>query len=150
VVCWEANSWKRRFDLSLPDDQAHYLAFSPDGATLATAGIHGAVKWIDVTRGAVVKSLDVASRSGKTLGRVQSLAFSPNGRLLAAAVGSWNRGNKWGETFLIDVQTTKVYRVPSSQEDHVVTCVAFSPDGQYLAAGGMAGVLKVWEISSGK
>jgi WD40 repeat protein len=146
VVCWDESFEKKRFDLALPDHQVHCLAFSPDSEILVTGGLDGVVKWIDVTQGTVVKSLDVASRSGKSLGRVESLAFSPNGNLLAAGVGSWNRGNKWGETFLIDVPKAEVYKVPSSQEDHVITCVAFSRNGEYLAAGGMEGVLKLWQI----
>jgi hypothetical protein len=150
VVCWNEGFEKKRFDLVLPNHQVHCLAFSPDSKTLVTGGLDGVVKWIDVTQGKVVKSLDVASRSGKTLGRVESLAFSPDGNLLAAGVGSWNRGNKWGETFLIDMPKGEVYKVPSSQEDHVITCVAFSPDGKYLAAGGMEGILKLWQIDGGK
>jgi hypothetical protein len=150
VVCWDEGFEKKRFDLALPNHQVHCLAFSPDSKTLVTGGLDGAVKWIDVAQGKVVKSLDVASRSGKTLGRVESLAFSPDGNLLAAGVGSWNRGNKWGETFLMDVPKAEVYKVPSSQEDHVITCVAFSPDGKHLAAAGMEGILKLWQIDGGK
>lgn len=146
VVCWDESFQKKPFDLALPNHQVHCLVFSPDSKSLVTGGLDGVVKWIDVTQGKVVTSLDVASCSGKTLGRVESLAFSPDGNLLAAGVGSWNRGNKWGEMFLIDVPKVEVYKVPSSQEDHVITCVAFSPDGKYLAAGGMEGILKLWQI----
>lgn len=150
VVCWEQGFEKIRFDLPLPNHQVHCLAFSPDGKTLVAGGLDGTVKWIDLIEGSVVKSMDVASQSGRTLGRCESLAFSPNGKLLAVGVGSWNRGNKWGETFLIDVRQGMVHKVPSSQENHVITCVAFSPDGKYLATGGMEGVLKLWQINGGE
>ena len=146
LVCWDKDFEKKRFHLLLPKHQVHCLAFSPDGKTLVTGGLDGEVKLIGVDQGVVARSLNVASCSGKTLGRVETLAFSPNGRLLAAGVGSWNRGNKWGETLLIDIAKGHVHKVPSSQEDHVVTCVAFSPNGKYLAAGGMEGVLKLWPI----
>lgn len=150
VVCWEKGFETKRFDLVLPHHQVQALAFSPNSKTLVTGGLDGVVKWIDVCQAKVMTSTKVASRSGKTLGRIESLAFSPDGKMLAAGVGSWNRGNKWGETFLIDVSTLEVYTVVSSQEDHVVTCVAFSPDGKYLAAGGMEGILKLWRIDAGK
>lgn len=150
VVCWEKSFEKLRFDLTLPNHQVHCLVFSPDNKTLVTGGLDGKVTWIDVTQGTVMKSLDIASQSGKSLGRIECLAFSPEGTLLAVGTGSWNRGNKWGETFLVDLRQDEVHRVPSSQENHVITCVAFSPDGKYLATAGMEGVLKLWQIDGGK
>ena len=79
---------------------------------------------------------------------MQTLAFSANGQLLAAGVGRWDIGSKRGEALLIDVANTQVYKVPSSSEDHVITCVALSPDGKYLATAGMQGILKLWEFNA--
>lgn len=150
VVCWEQDFKKIRFDLAVPSHEIGCLAFAPDNNSLVTGGLDGTVKWIDLRQGTVVKSMDVASQSGKSLGRVETIAFSPDGSLLAVGAGCWNRGNKWGETFLIDVRDGAVQKVPSSQEEHVITCVAFSPNSKYLAAGGMEGPLKVWRIDSAK
>jgi hypothetical protein len=149
VACWERGFEQKRFDLSLPKHQVYCLAFSPDSTTLITGGIDGKVKWIDVKQGTVTKSINVASQAGsKNVGQVESLAFSPNGILLAAGAGSWNIGDtRWGATFLIDLRQGTVHEVPSSREDHVITCVAFSPDGKYLAAGGMEGILKLWDLT---
>lgn len=150
VVCWDGELKKKLLDLTLPGHQVHCLTFSPDGMALVTGGLDGAVTWIDVARGVAVRSLNAASHSGKSMGRIESLAFSPNGELLAAGVGSYNRGNKWGEVLLIDANKAVVYEVPSSREDHVITSVAFSPDGKYLAAGSMTGVLKLWQFGVGE
>lgn len=150
VVCWEQGSKKKRFDLSLPNHQVHCLAFSPDNNTLVTGGLDGTVKWIDVKGGTVVKSMEVASQSGKSLGRIECLTFSPDGKLLAVGTGSWNLGNKWGETFLIHVRQGTIKKVPFSQENHAITCVAFSPNGKHLATVGMEGILKLWQINPGK
>jgi len=147
VVCWDENFIAKRFDIVLPRHQVHCLMFSPDNKTLLTGGLNGDVKWIDVTQGNVVTSLDVASKSGKSLGRVECLSISPDGKLVAVGVGCWNIGKKWGEIFIIDVSTGEVFGVPSSLEEHVITCVAFSPDGNYLAAAGMMGTLKLWQCS---
>jgi WD40 repeat protein len=149
VVCWGDDYQKRRFDLALPNHQVRCLAFSPDSKALVTGGLDGTVKWIDVEQGKIVKSSEVTRHAGKGSGSIACLSFSADGRLLAVGVGSSWIGAKWGETFLIDVPKAEVYKVPSSQEGHVIACVAFSPDGKYLAAAGMEGILKLWQIDGG-
>jgi WD40 repeat protein len=54
------------------------LAVSPDGATLACAGMDGAVKLLDLST-----RRERASLKGHT-GRVLSLAFSEDGKLLVS------------------------------------------------------------------
>ena len=54
------------------------LAFSPDGATLATAGSDGMIRVWRVVDGRLLRSL-----RGHT-GAVWSIAFSPNGQLIAS------------------------------------------------------------------
>jgi WD40 repeat protein len=71
---------------------------------------------------------------------VKSLAFSPDGRFLAAG--------KMDEALLL-------FDVDKSQKvaflDHLeglgqVTCVAFAPDGKKLLAGGYSGRIQVWDV----
>lgn len=143
VTCWDADFEKKQFDLRVPRHEITCLAFSPDGKLLAAGSMNGFVVWIDVARGVVTKMLNVASRSGKD-GRVESLAFSPDGKLLATGSGSYNRGYKWGETFLIDTETSEVFRMRMAKDDRPIRSVAFSPNGRYLAAASTC--LRLWEF----
>jgi hypothetical protein len=78
-------------------------------------------------------------------------AFSPNGRLLAAAMTG-------GHVVLLDASTGKerfrFLSVPIERvkglEDHYLhtTALAFSPDGQWLAGGGDDGYVRIWEVST--
>jgi WD40 repeat protein len=78
----------------------------------------------------------------ETFGGIFSVAFSPNGKLLAT-------GDTNGEI--------RLYEVGNSQQ--LMTCkghtgwvwsVTFSPDGQVLASGSNDQTIKLWDISNGQ
>lgn len=132
---------------------------NPDGTIWATSGdMHGAVAFSPIGSGLAVGGHDKTVRiwNGQTnrtrvLGHcsaaVTSLAFSPDGSLLAAACGSvrvWN------------VRRATV-QVLGSDDDWFMT-VAFSPDGNHVAATrslrnsepNNTPNLVLWEISRGE
>jgi WD40 repeat protein len=120
------------------------LAFLPDGKTLFAGGDNGwgegAVHFLDVTTGQEVRRFDGHDT------RVEAVAFSPDGRLVAtgAADGS-------GPIRLWESATGKPVRALGGQtrgaRDFVL---AFSPVGNTLAAGGYAGRVTLWDVAAGE
>ncbi|MBT9156007.1 MAG: hypothetical protein DDT37_00982 [Firmicutes bacterium] len=73
---------------------------------------------------------------------VDSVSFSPDGRLLAS-------GSKDQTVRLWEVSTGKELSILRGHEDPV-SPVAFSPDGRLLASGSEDKTVRLWEVSSGK
>jgi WD40 repeat protein len=82
-----------------------------------------------------------ASRSWKTGGTVNTLAFSPNGSSLVTSGFD-------GVVSLWDVATGD--RAATWNTGGSVWSVAFSPDGRTVATGGDGGQLGLWEVTTGK
>lgn len=86
-------------------------------------------------------SPELALQSGHR-GRVYSLAFSPDGRMLASA-GSDSTIKLW------DTSRGLLIRTLSGHLD-AVRAVAFSPDGKSLVSGGQDHTIRIWDIDTGR
>jgi WD40 repeat protein len=124
-------------------DTAFRLAFSPTDSLLAVAAR-------DKANQPLVKIWNVHSRTlTATLTNeapIQSLAFSPDGGLLATLDHQRNIWvTQWDSHRLVATGKTEApFRRPGAG------VVAFSPDGRRLAVGGDMGVLLLLEVQSGK
>jgi WD40 repeat protein len=113
-----------------------YVAFSPDGKLLATAGRDHKLKIWDPATGTLVRELNEFHSA------VEGLSFSPDGRILAAA----NYDD--GAVLFYDVASWKALTSMQPQVGRPVFSTAFSADGQYLAAAGSNG-LTLWRVVRG-
>ncbi|MCX7611000.1 MAG: serine/threonine protein kinase [Ignavibacterium sp.] len=88
------------------------------------------------------KSLKFLQESIGHTSVINSVAFSPNGKILAS--GSGDKTIK-----LWDVQTGNLIRTLEGH-NRWVTSVTFSPDGKILASGSVDKTIKLWDVETGE
>jgi WD40 repeat protein len=121
------------------------VAFRPGGRTLASASRDGTIRFWAVERQKPKQVGQLGeSQFGRTAGHsvpVQSIAFSPDGRILASGMDD-------GTIRLWDVsrheRLGQIGR-PLTGHKRAVYSVAFSPDGRTLASAGDDGTVRLWE-----
>lgn len=70
---------------------------------------------------------------------IRALAFSPDGKILAAGTGMEKRFELWDAEKLVETGSVK--------DTDWVNCLTFTPDGKHLISGGMA--VKIWDAVTG-
>jgi WD40 repeat protein len=139
IRLWETATGRYLHAFTGPSEYSQSLACSPDGRFLAS--IHPPEKEVrpvnvwDVAQRRKKHSLNVDSK-----GAVGDLAFSPDGRLLAA-VGGGRSVKLW------EVETGRELPMLEGHSDDLMT-VAFSPDGRWLASAGVDTTIKLWDVST--
>jgi WD40 repeat protein/serine/threonine protein kinase/tetratricopeptide (TPR) repeat protein len=155
---WEWSFLKQRCHADLFTLRGHTgwvyrVAFSPDGQLIASAG-GGNPFWgnpgAKIEPGEVILWDAVTGERRRTLRRhthlIYSLAFSPDGQLLATA-------GEDKKVILWNVATGAVVRM-LPEPNGPVRSVAFSPDGKSLATGfsdqtGAGGIIQLWDVTPG-
>ncbi len=143
-----ASDW---FTLAAHQGPIYLFDLTADGKYLATASSDGVAKVWDLASGREL--LAITNHGGPLFG----VAISPDGTLLATA-GDDNIAKIWKLHLSPGTPTAELQHTLSG---HVkswavagnfpgLTSVAFSPDGEKLATGGVDGVAKIWDVSTGQ
>jgi RNA polymerase sigma factor (sigma-70 family) len=143
VRVWDLGSGREVLRCGRHDGFAWGVAFSPDGKQLVSCGDDAVLLWNAAT-GEQVRQMAPGARN-------EAVAFSPDGRLIAA-------GSKNGFVRLIDAESGQTLHMlkehPNGDYRRRLVyrdgrTIAFSPDGRTLAWGSWQ-VVQVWEVATGQ
>ena len=148
VGLWEIASGRKLREFSAWKSSVYALAFSPDGKELVTGSWDCSVRIWDPATG--LEKATLSPPKNDEPGIVEQVAFSPDGRFIAA---SRHNMTVW------DAKTHKLLHKFPFNSYGDPGCLIFSDNGKYLAAGGAyegmaywlrGWLIDVWDVESGK
>jgi eukaryotic-like serine/threonine-protein kinase len=137
VMRWDVNTGEPKGFISLQSHSVQRIAFTRDGKGII--GLHGhkfLTIW-DATSGAQLRTLEFSDHW------LLGFALSPDGRQIAFS------GGCAGGVLVVDLGSGNEAWKFFGHTDNI-TAVAYSPDGQWFAAGNMLGVVRVWDTTAGR
>jgi WD40 repeat protein len=144
---WNATTGRLLASLKDRTGHSHAVAFSPDGRVVATGSCDRTITLHDVATKKLLATLSAGTA------QVMAVAFSPDGKTLASGGGTNDPkvSTSWsdGQVKLWDV-ARRTERALLRGHTSLVRCLAFSPDSQLLATGGVDQTVKLWEVSTGR
>jgi len=153
VWLWELKSGRKRHSLRGHTATIHSIAFSTDGNQLASGSSDKSVRLWDTRTGELTLTLSQpdqivpGQRNWGIPGMVFTVAFSPDGTLLAS--GGGDGVGEYGEVVLWDLPSGKLRQRLLGPGEKQVWAVAFSPDQKLLVSGQVEGTIKLIDVSTG-
>ena len=153
ISYWEVNSGKELRVLKGHTNLVFCLALSADGRSVASGSYDHTVKLWDVATGKEIRTF-ADKKLTEVSEQVRAISLSSDGKWLASSeVGFISSGNQFQYVYkrvkVWDVKTGKhVFAV--DQPGLEISGVAFSPANNLLAGAGPDGVIKFWDVKSGR
>ncbi len=138
---WDADTGRKLATLKGHADDVLDLAFSPDGATLATASKDRQVRLWNLSARKVAPRASLKA----DLGPIGAVAISPDNKTYAVAEVA---NDSAGLIALWDVAGRRVRAILSGHERGVAS-LAFSPDGKTLASSAADRTIRLWDVATG-
>jgi WD40 repeat protein len=114
-----------------PEAAVTFVAFTKDGNRLVSAGEDKVIRVWDIASG---KARAIRGQIGDgPIGMIYAAALSPDGRYIAVG-GYLGAGQDIGMIRIHELETGKVVRLLRGHTN-IITSLAFSSDGRYLASG---------------
>jgi WD40 repeat protein len=148
VLAWEIPSGRLALRQRGHSNAVTSVAFAPDSRLFASGSLDGTVLQWDAIYARAIFTRRVAARRYPG---VEQVAFSPDGKTLAAATQD-GTVNLWGS---LDPEEARPAQVPEpvagTSNPPPVTCLAFSPDGRWLATGhDQDHAIRIWDLAGKK
>jgi hypothetical protein len=121
----------------------NWIAFSPDGKTVAGGRPDSAIGLYGVRTGTLKRRLSVGS------GNVLSVAFSSDGKMLTSGSLECENGRSYGAVKIWDIRLGAGKRTLQGHQN-AVTFVTFSPADRLLASSGLDGAVRLWNVRTGQ
>ena len=151
IYLWDLVEGVRKKTFVEDKGSLYSLAFSADGKMLASGGEGELIRGEDgnfrrdngvFTVWDTVKGERKHRFSGENMFSIRSVAFSPDGSLLAG-------GDEFGQIHLVDPNTGKHKKTLEGHSEEVVA-ISFSADMRTFASGSPDGSVRIWDIASGE
>ena len=142
----ETNVWKAHKDTIIA------LAFSPDYRLLASDGYNEAnVKLWDAETRREIRTFGEKKTEG-LLEQSHTVAFSPNGKLIASSVAGFDEKQRqfvYVRTYVWHVETgEKLFTFAGQKFD--IGGLVFTPDNRFLISGSADTTIKIYDLKTGK
>ena len=148
IRLWNMHTGEHKKTLSGHQHRVYSVAFSPDGKTLASGSDDNTIRLWNVDTGETERILtghagefEGVDNGPSSVEGVKSVAFSPDGKMLASGGGD-NVIHLW------DIGTGK-RKMTLTGHTHWVFSLAFSPDGKTLASGSVDSDIRLWDPHTG-
>ena len=134
IVLWSAKTGKVARTIQGHHRFIDCAAYSPDGAVIAGALYESGVKLWSAETGAFLRQIP------DSRGVTNFVSFSPDGTTIAAL--------RSGKLFIYDIETGEELR-SLGKDSNPIWSAAYSPGGQYIAAGSRKNTVQIWNAQTG-